>query len=224
MRPCDRYQTARQITPLLRVGVWASALLLPSMVARTEAMTSTPTVDARTALIVVDLQKSVLGRPTLERIDAVVARARQLADAFRRKGMPVVLVRSAIQPPGRTEQPHRTNGAVDPARSELLPSLGMQKSDHVISKEGWSAFSHTDLALYLNKRRITQLVILGYSTSIAVESTAREAYDRGFNVTVVADATTDTGADLHNGAMEKIFPRLGEVVTAEQITRELEKR
>lgn len=203
---------------------FAMALLLPAAPARPETAAAGPALDARTALIVVDLQQSMLSRPTLEPVDSIVARARRVAEAFRRKGLPVVLVRSATQPPGRTRQPHRPGGVADPSRSELLPSLGAQRADHVISKRGWSAFSHTDLARYLRDRRVTQLVILGYSTSIGVESTARQAYDMGYNVTIVADATTDTGADVHQAAMEKIFPRLGEIATAEQIARGLEQR
>ena len=199
------------------------ALLLPAVPASPQSRPADPIIDARTALIVVDLQRSVLTRPMLEPVDAVVNKARGLADAFRRNGLPVVMVHSSTQPGGRTQQLHRKSGTVDPARSDLLPSLGMQRSDHIVSKWGWSAFSRTDLSSYLRRHHITQVVILGYSTSIGVESTARDAYDLGYNVTIVADATTDTDVDVHNIAMEKIFPRLGEVVSAEEITLQLSK-
>ncbi|QDC39121.1 cysteine hydrolase [Sphingobium fuliginis ATCC 27551] len=57
-----------------------------------------------------------------------------------------------------------------------------------------------------------------------VESTARDAYDLGYNVTIVADATTDTSVDLHTLTVQKIFPRLGQIATEEQISRLLAQR
>ncbi|QDC37270.1 cysteine hydrolase family protein [Sphingobium fuliginis] len=156
-------------TGSLLLLICALALLIPGGPVASESPPEL-VLDARAALIIVDLQKSILARPTLEPVDAVAERARRLADGFRQQRLPVVLVRSATQPRGRIQQPHRSSGPPDPARSELLPSLSVQRSDHVIMKEGWSAFSHTDLARYLKRHDVTHVVILGYSTSIAVES------------------------------------------------------
>lgn len=178
---------------------------------------STPP-DARTALIVIDLQRGILDRPTLLPVDELVGNARQLLGMFRPRDIPVVLVRSSRQPPGRTEQPHSARAA-DPRRSELLPALDRQPADHVVEKLGWSAFTGTDLGGFLTRHRVTQVVILGFSTSIAVESTARDAYDMGYNVTIISDGITDTDAGAHDRAVLKLFPRLGEVVTTADFKR-----
>ncbi|WP_031083308.1 isochorismatase family protein, partial [Streptomyces sp. NRRL WC-3549] len=65
-------------------------------------MTAT-TLDPKTALVVVDLQKGIVGASTVHPAGDVVANAATLADAFRAKGLPVVLVRVTGGAPGRTE-------------------------------------------------------------------------------------------------------------------------
>jgi nicotinamidase-related amidase len=65
-------------------------------------------------------------------------------------------------------------------------------------------------------------VLAGIATSIGVESTARSAYDLGYNVVLVADAMTDRDADTHRNSIEKIFPRLGETASTEDVLRMLQ--
>jgi nicotinamidase-related amidase len=55
------------------------------------------------------------------------------------------------------------------------------------------------------------------STSIGVESTARAAYDHGYNVVLVVDAMTDRDASSHCHSVEKIFPRIGETATTAEV-------
>ena len=66
------------------------------------------TLDPRTALIIIDLQKGIVGFPTVHPVGEVIKHAAELAGAFRRKGLPVVLVNVDAGAPGRTEQPPRT--------------------------------------------------------------------------------------------------------------------
>ena len=60
------------------------------------------TLDAKTALIVVDLQKGIVSLPAVHPMDGVVKHVGALAAAFRRYGLPVVLVNVAGGAPGRT--------------------------------------------------------------------------------------------------------------------------
>jgi nicotinamidase-related amidase len=60
-------------------------------------------------------------------------------------------------------------------------------------------------------------VLTGVATSIGVESTARSAYDLGYNVTLVTDAMTDREAEGHLYSVEKIFPRLGETALTDDV-------
>ena len=64
---------------------------------------------------------------------------------------------------------------------------------------------------------VTQLVVCGVATSIGVESTARQAYELGINVTLAIDAMTDISAEAHANSVDRIFPRLGETGMTQEI-------
>jgi nicotinamidase-related amidase len=174
------------------------------------------TLDPRTALIIVDLQKGIVGLPTAHPTDAVVARARELAAAFRGHGLPVVLVNVTGGAPGRAEQsrPRREQPA---DWAEFVPELDQRPSDHVVTKRTWGAFTGTDLDDRLKASGVTQVVLCGIATSIGVESTARQAHEHGYHVTLAIDAMTDLNAEAHGNSLTRIFPRLGETGTTQDI-------
>jgi nicotinamidase-related amidase len=174
------------------------------------------TLDPKTAFISIDLQKGIVGLPTAHPAADVVKRASALAETFRRHGLPVVLVNVAGQAPGRTEQVRSTAGF--PAGwTDLVPELKQQPTDYTVTKRTWGAFTNTGLDEHLKKLGVTQVVIAGVATSIGVESTARQAHERGFNVTLAVDAMTDMSAEAHTNSITRIFPRLGETGTTQQI-------
>jgi nicotinamidase-related amidase len=173
-------------------------------------------LDPKTALLVIDLQKGLMSFPTAHPIGNVVTLARQLLDAFRRHHLPVVLVNVAGGAPGRTESSPRM-GQFPPDFADLVPELNRQPEDHLVTKRTWGAFTNTELDEHLKKLGVTQVVVLGVATSIGVESTARHAYENGFNVTLAVDAMTDLNADAHANSIKLIFPRLGESGTTQEI-------
>jgi nicotinamidase-related amidase len=174
------------------------------------------TLDSQTALIVIDLQKGVLALPTAHPTADVVQRARALAAAFRARALPVVLVTVAGAAPGRADQPRRS-GEPPADWAELAPELDRQPTDHLVTKHTWGAFTDTGLAEHLKALGVTQVVVAGIATSIGVESTARQAQELGLNVTLAVDAMTDLNADAHANSIERIFPRLGETGTTQQV-------
>ena len=174
------------------------------------------TLDPDTALIVVDLQKGLTGLPVIHPMGAILGRARALADAFRERGLPVVLMNVAGGAPGRTEQPRRALPRSE-GWTDLVPELNRQPSDIVVTKRTWGAFASTDLEAKLKARDVTQVVIAGVATGTGVESTARQAYEQGFNVTLALDAMTDVSPEAHEHSIKNVFPRLGETGTSRQI-------
>jgi nicotinamidase-related amidase len=170
------------------------------------------------ALVVIDLQKGIVGMQTVHPISGIVERSARLARAFRARGLPVVLVNVAGMAPGRTDA-GRPNFAFPPDWTDLVPELDRQPGDHTVTKHRWGAFLGTDLDEYLRHRGVTQIVLTGVATSIGVESTARSAYDIGYNVALVLDAITDRDPDAHRYCVEKIFPRLGETGTTEDVLK-----
>jgi nicotinamidase-related amidase len=161
--------------------------------------------------------------PTVHPFAEIVGRTAQLARAFRERGLPVVLVNVTGAAPGRTDA-----GAPRYSRpadwTELVPELEQSPDDHIVSKQRWGAFIGTSLDDYLRGRGVTQIVLTGVATSIGVESTARSAYDHGYNVALVVDAMTDRDADAHRHSVENIFPRLGETETTENVMKVLNAR
>lgn len=181
------------------------------------------TLDAKTALLVIDLQKGIVALPTAHSAGEVVERASALADAFRRRGLPIVLVNVTGGAPGRTEQARR-HEAFPPGWADLVPELNQQPQDHLVTKRTWGAFTNTDLEAYLKREGVTQVVMTGVATSIGVESSARQAYELGFNITLAIDAMTDLNPDAHSNSITRIFPRLGETGTTQEIIDLLEER
>ncbi|MFE0380273.1 isochorismatase family protein [Streptomyces inhibens] len=182
------------------------------------------TLDAHTALVLIDLQKGIAGLPTSPLPAAeVVERGAQLAAAFRERGLPVVLVNVTGGAPGRTES--AMGGGTPPADwAELVPELDRQPGDLTVTKQQWGAFHGTNLDLELRRRGVTQAVLGGIATSIGVESSARAAHEHGYHVTIATDAVTDLDPEAHRNSLEKIFPRLGETGTTEAILKLLGRR
>jgi nicotinamidase-related amidase len=179
------------------------------------------TIDPRSALVVIDLQKgivSALGDA------AVVKHAAHLAAEFRRHGLPVVLVNVTGRAPGRTEARQPGGGALPPGWADLIDELDVAPADHLITKRRRNAFHDTGLDTLLRDLGVTQVVLAGISTSSGVESTARSASDYGYHVVLAVDAMTDPDADSHRHSIERVFPKLGETATTAEIIDTVEAK
>ena len=178
-------------------------------------------LDTITALIVIDLQKGIVGLPTVHPIGEVLKHTGALAEAFRRHGLPVVLVNVDGGAAGRTEQAPRSR-KFPAGWTDLVPELNRRPEDHTVTKRTWGAFTNTGLRERLKKLDVTQVVVVGVATSAGVESTARQAHELGFNVTLAIDAMTDMNSDAHINSVTRIFPRLGETGTTREVIDLLE--
>ena len=174
-------------------------------------------LDPNTALLVVDLQKGIVGMPLAQPIGPVVERARALIDAFRALSLTVVLINVTGVAPGRTEQPRRQSGPFPEGFADFISELGRQPDDIVVTKRTWGAFASTDLETQLRSLGVTQVVVIGVATGTGVEATARQAYEAGFNVTLAIDAMADMRAEAHDYSIRNVFPRLGETGTTQEI-------
>lgn len=180
-------------------------------------------IDPKTALVLVDLQKGVVRQPMAHPVDQVIERCSALAAAFRRHGLPVVLVNVNGAAPGRADQKRSVSSLPDDY-AEFVPELARQPQDHVVTKRTWGAFTNTDLNAFLQKHGVTQVVIGGVASSIGVESTARFAHEQGYNVTMVIDGMTDMNADAHHHSVTRIYPRISECAQAAEVIALLEQR
>ena len=173
-------------------------------------------LDPRTALVVIDLQHGIIAYPLAHPVAGVIERSVAMLDAFRARGLPVVLVNVAGGAPGRNELPRAS--AERPANwADLIEPLNRQPGDLCVTKKTWGAFGSAELHAYLQALKVTQIVLCGVATSIGVESTARQAYELGYNVTLATDAMTDMNAEAHENSVRRIFPRLGECGSTAEI-------
>jgi nicotinamidase-related amidase len=180
-------------------------------------------LDSTAALVVIDLQKGIVGLPTVHPVGEIIAHSAQLARAFRKRGLPVVLVNVTGIAPGRTDAEARNMASLPADWAELVPELEQKPEDHMVSKRRVGAFIGTSLDDYLRQREVTQVFLTGVATSLGVESTLRSAYDYGYNVVAVVDAMTDRDADSHRHSVEKIFPRMGETATTDRVLKMLQE-
>ncbi len=183
-----------------------------------------------TALVLIDLQKMIIGRPGAgPRTGAeVVRQAAALTAKFREAGAAVVLVHVDFHPDrhdiltAKVDSPAFPPGTqFPPDWADFAPELNRAPGDIVIVKRQWGAFYGTELDLQLRRRGIRTIVLAGIATNLGVESTARDAYERGYEQVFVEDAMTSVSAEAHEFAVKTIFPRIGRVASTAAVLEAL---
>ena len=176
------------------------------------------------ALILVDLQKGVLAMPTEPRSAAdTLAAGKALAQKFRAAGAKVVLVRvefaedfaDALSQPVDAPSPMRGR-ALPKGWSEFADGLAEPGDLHIVKRQ-WGAFHGTELDLQLRRRGIATVVIGGVATNFGVESTARQAWERGYAVVIPEDACATLTTEMHAFAFQRIFPRIARLTQVHEI-------
>lgn len=174
------------------------------------------------ALVVIDLQNGIVNSQRAPYTSAqVVQNAGRLVHAFTEKGAFVVLVRvSSVD--GKDILKPKTDLKISMGKFEedwdcLVPELESISNAHFITKRQWGAFYGTDLDLQLRRRGIDTIVLCGISTGIGVDTTAREAHQRGYNQIFVEDAMTASTKEEHDYVCHYIFPRIGRIRTSEEV-------
>jgi nicotinamidase-related amidase len=180
----------------------------------------------KTALIVIDVQKGIVALDRkLEPNTAgqVVANVSKLVKRFRAAGMPVFLVHVTsingrdMLHPLTDQQVQWGSGQRPPDWAEFVEEIKPTNKDIVITKRQWGAFYGTELDLQLRRRGIDTIVLCGVATNIGVETTARDAYQRGYNQVFATDAMAASTKDEHETTLKYILPRIGLLRTADQI-------
>jgi len=101
--------------------------------------------------------------------------------------------------------------------AEIVPELGPKQGDMIIIKKQWGAFYGTELDLQLRRRKISTIVLCGIATNYGVESTARFAYEYGYNQIFAEDAMAAMTEEVHSSSIKYVFRRMGIVRSTEEI-------
>jgi nicotinamidase-related amidase len=177
----------------------------------------------KTAIVVIDLQKgitSIQTEPYSQKL--IIENVQKLLNLCRKNKQPVFLVhvtpspdmKDALKPNAETQYPLRL---FDPEWSEFVPELNIQPNDLQITKHQWGAFYGTELDLQLRRRGIDTIILCGIATNFGVESTARNAYELGYNQIFVEDAMSARSKEEHTYPFKYIFPRLGLIRKTEEL-------
>jgi nicotinamidase-related amidase len=210
-------------------------------------MADRPVDPRRAALVILDMQHATgsrdgaLGRKLaaegsraadyrFDRIERfVVPHAVRLREHFRRLGRPVLHVTiGAALPDASDAPPHMrklfagTSNYLGSREHEIVEALKPQPGEHVLRKTTIGAFASTNIDSLLRALDCEQLYLCGVSTNMCVETTAREAADRGYLVTLVEDACGTTHEDLHQVTMRNFQRLFGRVRSTQETIDELE--
>jgi nicotinamidase-related amidase len=178
-----------------------------------------------TALVLIDLQKGITSFPVEPHPTAVVVEnATLLANQCRELTAPVFLVRVAFPAgPAALNLITDAKAPLPATEPEGWSELAVKplENDVLIWKRQWGAFYGTELDLQLRRRHVDTIVIGGIATNFGVESTARNAYELGYNLVFAEDAMASFSKANHDFATGNIFPRLGRVRKTVEIVRAL---
>jgi nicotinamidase-related amidase len=198
------------------------------------------------ALLIIDMQRDFLdpdGYVARTGVDVTVLRAvipqvRRLLLTARAAGIPVIHTREGHRPDlsdlsvvkhRRTARAGAPIGSSGPlgrllvrgeAGHAIIEELAPLSGETVIDKPGFGAFYSTDLELILRTAGITSITLAGVTTDICVHSTLREAVDRGFDCTTVADACAAGDVSIHRAMLACIEGEggiLGRVASTDEI-------
>ncbi|NMF07308.1 hydrolase [Clostridium beijerinckii] len=176
----------------------------------------------KTALVLIDLQNGIVNRELSPYSSGnIVKNASKLVNEFSKKGAFIVLVRVSSIDGKDTLKPKidsQANGMQFPKGwDNIIPEIASTQNAHIVTKRQWGAFYGTDLDLQLRRRGIDTIVLGGISTNIGVDTTAREAYQHGYNQIFVEDAMTAVTKEEHDYVCKYIFPRIGRIRTSEEV-------
>ena len=208
-----------------------------------------PVIDAaQTALVIIDMQyatgsrQGALGRRMkaegsnitdyrFDRIERLlVPHIVQLRSHFRALGRPVVHVTLGAALPDASDAPPHMRKILSSCQNyvgsrehEIIDELKPLPGEHVVRKTSVGAFASTAIDSLLRSLGAQQLYMVGVSTNMCVETTAREAADRGYQVTLVEDACGTTFAELHEVTMRNFQRLFGRVASTAQTIGELKE-
>lgn len=186
---------------------------------------------SRTAYLGMDYQRGIIAGFS-QAADDFIPRAASTLRAARAAGLPVIHVQVGFRPGFPEVSPRNKSFSAlttsdagrklfDGPASGIHEAFGPEPGDVVVTKHRVNAFAGTDLEMVLRARDIHTLVLAGVATSGVVLSTLTYAADADYRIIVIADCCADADPEVHAVLTQKIFPRRGEVVTAQQFAAAL---
>ncbi|GLJ32692.1 hypothetical protein SUGI_0657700 [Cryptomeria japonica] len=154
------------------------------------------------ALLVIDMQLYFQGIAS-----PIIPTIRRTIESCRAQNIPVVYTRHSHRDPsdygmlGEWWNEVIHDGTPE---AEIMREVNKKEDDKVIHKHTYSAFYNTDLEKYLRGQGKTEVIVTGVMTNLCCETTARDAFLRGFRVFFSTDATATSNKDLHDSTLKNL--------------------
>lgn len=178
---------------------------------------------SNTALLVMDMQTAMLGM--IPESDALIGRVAKAIASARSNNIPVIYVvvgfrQNAPEISDNNKgftQAKQMFGSISPADFVAIhPALAPLENECVVTKRRVSAFTGSDLEVILRAFKIQHIVLTGIATSGVVLSTVREAADKDYRITVLADGCGDREEEVHQLLNTKVFTRQADVISVDE--------
>jgi ureidoacrylate peracid hydrolase len=105
--------------------------------------------------------------------------------------------------------------------AEIIDQLKPSKEDHVVIKRRDSAFQDTELDLWLRSLHVDTILFCGADTSVCVDNSVRDAFNRGYDVVILSDAVASMHPEFHNATLQTIKEWYGLVIRTEELMRNI---
>ena len=173
----------------------------------------------------------------LPRLRETIGNTRRLLEVFRRCRREVVFTRhGTLLPDGRDMIARRRQRDADSVEQtetptlwskgnfehEVVSELAPLANELIIDKNASSAFNGTGIDQLLRNLGLETLIVTGMATDMCVETTARDAADRGYNVIVVEDATATFFAEHHRAALSAMARVYTQVWSTDQVLQSIQ--
>ncbi|NEQ55183.1 MAG: cysteine hydrolase [Leptolyngbya sp. SIO3F4] len=201
--------------------------------------------ESQVALVIIDMQRDflepggfgeALGND-VSRLQAIIPTVQQLQQTFRDRGLPIIQTKEGHQadledcPPAKRDRgrcalkigdegPMGRILVLGEPGNEIIPELQPKPDEIVIAKPGKGAFYQTGLEEVLRSQNITHLIFTGVTTEVCVQTTIREANDRGYECLLVEDATASYFPEFKQATLDMVRAQggiVGWTATAQQV-------
>ena len=197
----------------------------------------------KSALIVVDMQNDFVhpdggfGHIAREMPEAgidmpflmgTIPYVKQLIDAFRKAGRPVVYIAHVLKADysdaqfpywriGLTPGGNRTFVVEGTWGAQIVDDLAPQQGEHLVVKKGFAGFSNTPLDTILRNMGVTTCVVSGVTTCVCVSTTVRGGVEHNYRMILVRDAVAEVDRDTHDAELKTMDRLFADVKTTNEV-------
>ena len=190
------------------------------------------------ALLVIDVQNGFVSkggsydklRMDTSKYRAVMPKMQQLISLCRELGIPIFFTEATREPSGIdlltrvhrilprsreeriTKVPICVHGTWD---AQTIAELKPTDADQIIIKRRDSAFQDTEINIWFKALGINTIIFAGVDTSICVETSLRDAFNQGYDIMLISDATASSNKESYNTTLQRIGDSYGVVMDFE---------